>query len=96
MFGLFGRHSGEASGYEDYSSAMTEKRIAWDTGTLHLYLKNPKKFIPGNRMIFTGLRKEGERAGTYVFHVCKYTACNKYVSYFADLIAYLHEVAQKK
>lgn len=80
MFGLFGRHSGEALGYEDYSPAMTEKRIAWDTGTLHLYLKNPKKFIPGNRMIFTGLRKEGERAGMYSMYVNLQHVTNMYLA----------------
>ena len=63
LFGLFGRRSGEAPGYTNYSSSMTEKGIGWDTGTLHLYLENPKKFIPGNKMIFTGLRKEADRAG---------------------------------
>ena len=52
-----------------YSSNMIEKGVGWDAGTLHQYLKDPKKFIPGNKMIFTGLRKESERAGTLYVYV---------------------------
>ena len=63
LFALFGRRSGEAPGYLGYSSSLVEKGVGWDAGTLHQYLKDPKKFIPGNKMIFTGLRKESERAG---------------------------------
>lgn len=62
LFGLFGRRSGEAPGYSGYSTTIVEKGIGWDTGTLHLFLEDPKKFIPGNKMFFTGLRKERERA----------------------------------
>lgn len=57
--------SGEAPGYSGYSSTMVEKGIGWDTGTLHEFLENPKKFIPGSKMIFSGLKKEKERAGIY-------------------------------
>lgn len=60
---MFGRRSGEAPGYSGYSTTIVEKGIGWDTGTLHLFLEDPKKFIPGNKMFFTGLRKERERAG---------------------------------
>ena len=59
---------------------MADKGVGWDSGTLHLYLVSPKKFIPGNKMFFTGLRKEGERAGMYA--ACSYcTVCR--VSYRA-------------
>ncbi|XP_021717179.1 cytochrome c-like [Chenopodium quinoa] len=59
--GLFGRQSGSAAGYS-YSSANKNKAVLWGEDTLYDYLLNPKKYIPGTKMVFPGLKKPQDRA----------------------------------
>lgn len=60
MSGLFGRQTGQAAGYS-YSQANINKGITWGEDTLFEYLLNPKKYIPGTKMVFAGIKKEDER-----------------------------------
>lgn len=60
LHGVFGRHTGKAEGYS-YTAANVNKGITWDEHTLFEYLENPKKYIPGTKMAFAGLKKEKER-----------------------------------
>ena len=59
--GIMGRKTGQAPGFA-YSDANIKKGITWNEDTLFEYLENPKKFIPGTKMIFAGLKKPSERA----------------------------------
>ncbi|KAK8737681.1 hypothetical protein OTU49_004186, partial [Cherax quadricarinatus] len=59
--GLIGRQTGQAPGYV-YTDANKAKGITWDQENLDVYLTNPKKFIPGTKMVFAGLKKKNERA----------------------------------
>lgn len=36
--------------------------ITWNDDTLFIYLENPKKYIPGTKMVFAGLKKPQDRA----------------------------------
>ncbi|RLN04729.1 cytochrome c [Panicum miliaceum] len=36
--------------------------VIWEENTLYDYLLNPKKYIPGTKMVFPGLKKPQERA----------------------------------
>ncbi|CAN1258617.1 Cytochrome c [Linum perenne] len=59
--GLFGRQSGTTPGYS-YSAANKNMAVNWGENTLYDYLLNPKKYIPGTKMVFPGLKKPQERA----------------------------------
>merc|ERR1712183_137847 len=58
--GLFGRKTGQAEGFA-YTEANKEKGITWEQDTLDIYLTNPKKYIPGTKMVFAGLKKDKDR-----------------------------------
>jgi len=60
LYGLWGRQSGKAEAYE-YSPANTDKGVIWGEDSLFTYLENPKKFIPGTKMVFAGIPKPSER-----------------------------------
>jgi cytochrome c len=66
LWGIFGRTSGTAPQYA-YSKAMKDKAIVWDAQTLDAYLTSPKKFIPGNKMAFIGLKKAEQRANLLAY-----------------------------
>lgn len=61
LHGFWGRKTGQAAGYA-YTDANKAKGIEWNAETLDIYLTNPKKYIPGTKMVFAGLKKKGERA----------------------------------
>jgi len=60
LHGLFGRKAGSLEGFS-YSDAMKNSGVTWNEETLDKYLKNPKDFVPKNKMPFAGLRKESQR-----------------------------------
>jgi len=59
--GVINRKSGSVGGF-DYSAANKNKGVVWTRETLFEYLKDPKKYIPGTKMVFAGLKKADERA----------------------------------
>ncbi|XP_061185700.1 cytochrome c-like [Saccostrea echinata] len=58
--GLFGRKTGQAVGF-NYTEANKNKGITWGKDTIFEYLANPKKYIPGTKMVFAGIKKPQER-----------------------------------
>lgn len=59
--GLVGRKAGSVEGFP-YSAAMKNSGITWDEAQLDEYITDPKKKIPGNKMLFPGVKDEAERS----------------------------------
>jgi cytochrome c len=66
LHGVVGRMSGTVDGFK-YSEAMKKVNWTWDNDHLNQYLENPKKVVPGTKMIFVGLRKEDDRANLIAY-----------------------------
>lgn len=59
LHGIIGRKAGTAPNYK-YSAANSKSGVEWTEDNLKKYLKNPREFMPGNKMTFAGLRKEDD------------------------------------
>ena len=53
--GVIGRKAGTVEGFA-YSEPMKNFGKTWDEATLKEYLTDPKKAVPGNKMVFMGLK----------------------------------------
>ena len=60
LFGIFGRPVGTADGYP-YSPALVAADFIWTPNALDAWLAEPSRFLPGNRMVFGGLRNADDR-----------------------------------
>lgn len=57
LHGLFGRAAGTGD-FARYSKAMKDSGIVWNDETIAAYLRDPKGYIPKNKMAFAGLKKD--------------------------------------
>lgn len=64
--GIVGRKAGTVEGF-NYSDAMKNSGKTWDAATLDGYLTDPKAFIPGNKMVFVGVKDEADRKNLIAF-----------------------------
>jgi cytochrome c len=69
LHGVVGRTTGTLEGFK-FSDAMVkagEEGHVWTPEELDIYLANPKKAMPGNKMTFAGLKKPEERADVVAY-----------------------------
>ena len=69
LYDLIGRQAGTTPGMV-FSKVMRdagESGLKWTVEALDAFLAKPKKFMPGTRMNFAGLRKEKDRANLIAF-----------------------------
>ncbi len=66
LTGVIGRKAGTAEGFA-YSDAMKAAGWVWDEATFKEYITDPKKKVPGNKMLFPGLKDELDRDNIYAY-----------------------------
>lgn len=68
QWGLVGNHFAHKDDYT-YSAALSGLKGSrhWDAQTLSDFLTNPKKYIPGNKMSFAGIKDPQERANLIAY-----------------------------
>jgi cytochrome c len=60
LAGVVGRKAGGVPGFA-YSAANKNSGDMWDEQTLDAYLTDPRKFMPGTKMVFAGLKNPEDR-----------------------------------
>ncbi len=66
LYGLFGRQVATSEGF-DYSPALKAETFVWTPEQLDNWLANPRTFVPGNRMSFSGVRKPEDRTAVIAY-----------------------------
>ena len=66
LYGVVGRPKGTEGGF-DYSAALKAKGGIWTVEDLNAFIANPKGFVPGTKMTFTGVPRGSERADVIAF-----------------------------
>ena len=64
--GVYNRDAGKGTTFP-YSNAMKKANMKWNDTHLFLYLKAPGKYIPGNKMSFSGISDDKDRADLIAF-----------------------------
>ncbi|MEX2453905.1 MAG: c-type cytochrome [Rhodospirillaceae bacterium] len=68
LAGMFGRTAGTTD--YNYSKAMKEAGaggLVWSDGTVADYVRSPKDFVKGNKMVFVGIKKDSELENLIAF-----------------------------
>jgi cytochrome c len=66
LFAVVGRAAGSIADFS-YSAAMKSSGLVWTADRLMAYLKAPRKYLPGVKMMFPGLPDEKDRENVIAF-----------------------------
>lgn len=66
LYGVVDRAVGAADGF-GYSGKLVAVADVWNAENLDGFLENPKKFAPGTKMSFAGLKKAKDRANLIAY-----------------------------
>jgi len=66
LYGVFGRKAGLADGFA-YSDVLTNADVIWTEEAMDAWLARPSTFLPGNRMVFVGIKDVQDRASLIAY-----------------------------
>ncbi|MCH2037232.1 MAG: cytochrome c family protein [Rickettsiales bacterium] len=66
LWNVLGSQKAAVDGYK-YSAALTEMKGQWGYDEMFAFLKAPKKYVPGTKMNFAGLRKPKDIANLVAY-----------------------------
>lgn len=66
LYNIVDRAVAAADGFA-YSGALVAVAETWDAASLDAFVENPKKFAPGTKMSFSGLKKPADRANLIAY-----------------------------
>jgi|ETNmetMinimDraft_26_1059896.scaffolds.fasta_scaffold01550_10 cytochrome c len=66
LYGVFGRKAGLAEGFL-FSEVLTNAEVIWTDEAMDKWLARPSEFLPGNQMIFVGVKDAQDRANLIAF-----------------------------
>jgi len=66
LWNIIGRDVASVEGFK-YSDAMTARGGDWNVAALNEFLTKPKGTVPGTKMSFAGVKKDGARANLLLF-----------------------------
>jgi cytochrome c len=66
LTGVIGRKAGTAEGF-NYSDSMKNSGLTWDEASFKDYITDPKKKVPGNKMVFMGLADGTDRDNIFEY-----------------------------
>jgi len=61
LFGVFNSKAAKSDGFI-YSTALINSNLIWDVNNLDRWLEKPYELIPGNKMIFSGMKNKNDRS----------------------------------
>lgn len=67
QWGLFGRNIASISGYAFSEALIAMKNKKWREQELSEFLTKPRKYAPGNKMSFAGMKKPQDRANLIAY-----------------------------
>jgi cytochrome c len=64
---VWNRRAGSVTNFSRYSPALKSSGVVWDDKTLDAWIADPQHLIPGNQMIFQGIKDGQQRADLLAF-----------------------------